>query len=383
MKINPFLPVIIFFVFSSQQVLAKSRARDLNIPFDGKTGTLNAITDVSGVEVGLKTLVRATGDHAIRTGVTAVLPMGKTKSKVPAAIFSLNGNGELTGSHWVEESGFLEGPVMLTNTYSVGVVRDAVVKWGNLHFPNPNPNVDDAFTLPVVAETYDGILNDIKSHAVTKQDAFSALDNATGGPVAEGAVGGGVGMMCMEFKCGTGTASRVIRLNDKNYTVGILVQANFGDRKELMVRGAAVGKQITDLKPKMGKAPQGEKRKDGSIIVVVATDIPLLPHQLKRLARRPSMGIARVGGIAHNSSGDIFLAFSTASPSIVNNLETWQSLPNESITEVFEAVVDATEEAILNSLVAGETMVGVEGNTVYGIPHGRLTKAMKSINGTK
>lgn len=356
-------------LFAASSAQSAARARDYGIQFDGKTGEYNAITDVPGVEVGHSTLISGEGAKAVRTGVTAVLPAGKTKSKVPAAIFSLNGNGEMTGSHWIEESGFLEGPVMLTNTFSVGLVRDAVRKWGETKFPNKDPEADDAFMLPVVAETYDGYLNDIKGHHVAEEHVFEALNSAERDIVAEGSVGGGTGMICFEFKCGIGTSSRIA----DGYVVGVLVQANFGERSELMVRGRALGKQLSESMPEAGPE-QLEKKKDGSIIVVVATNAPLLPSQLKRLAKRATLGLARTGSTAHNSSGDIFIAFSTQAPLIdESGTEVWLALSNEEMDALFRATVESTEEAILNALVAGETMVGLGDTKVYGIPRERLS----------
>ncbi|MFB3131818.1 MAG: P1 family peptidase, partial [Rhodothermales bacterium] len=287
----------------------KPRARDIGVPFEGIPGPLNAITDVQGVEVGHTTLISGdgplvVGEGPVRTGVTAILPRGKRYDPVFAGWYSLNGNGEMTGTTWVEESGFLGGPVMITNTHSVGVVRDAVVEW----LVSEEIDSGIAWGLPVVAETYDGFLNDINGFHVTKEHAFAALNGASSGAVAEGGVGGGTGMICHGFKGGIGTASRRLSANAGGYTVGVLVQANYGGRTTLTIAGVPVGREITDLRPARGS--QG----DGSIIVVVATDAPLLPQQLKRLARRVPLGIARVGGIGTNGSGDIFIAFSTANP---------------------------------------------------------------------
>lgn len=353
---------------------AKPRARDLGIPFAGEAGSKNAITDVKGVEVGFSTLVRGEGTHAVRTGVTAVFPKGKKNSKVPAATFSLNGNGEMTGTAWIEESGFLEGPVMLTNTYSVGTVRDSLRAWGEEHFPNSDPDADDAYALPVVAETWDGLLNDIKGFHVKKEDVYKALDSAKGGEVAEGAVGGGTGMVCFQFKCGTGTASRKVRAGKNDYKVGVLVQANFGRRPELAVAGVKLGSTFPDLMPVFPR-----EKKDGSLITVVATDAPLLPSQLRRLAKRVTLGMANTGGISRNSSGDLFLAFSTVEPKAGKaGNEAWEAVPNGSMDELFRATIQATEEAIVNALVAGETMTGVDGNKVFAIPHDRLKEALRA-----
>jgi L-aminopeptidase/D-esterase-like protein len=359
------------------------RARDLGVPFDGTPGRLNAITDVPGIAVGHMTLIRdlppSNGKPAaVRTGVTAILPRGSDSAKVPVfgGWFSLNGNGEMTGTAWVEEGGFLEGPVLITNTHSVGTVRDAAIKW--LLGKNASLSGADAWWgLPVAAETWDGWLNDINGFHVTDQHAFGALDAATGGPVTEGSVGGGTGMICYEFKGGIGTSSRLVRLGDRAYTVGALLQANFGRRSQLTIAGAPVGREIPDL-----PAYEGSSRPDseqGSVIVVVGTDAPLLPHQLKRLARRVSLGIARTGAVSGNGSGDLFLAFSTA------NLGAWspgetarvEMLGNDQLDPIFAAVVQATEEAVVNALVAARDMTGHQGRRVVALPHDRLRAVLK------
>lgn len=369
----------------AQNVMAqtKPRARDLGIPFDGKPGALNAITDVKGVEVGHSTLVSGNGElkvglGPVRTGVTAILPRGRTSAdSVFAAWFSLNGNGEMTGTTWIEESGFLEGPVMITNTHSVGTVRDAVIAWQLKQFAK----MSQSWGLPVVAETYDGYLNDINGFHVKEQHAFDALNNASSGKVTEGNVGGGTGMICFEFKGGIGTSSRKLNENAGGYTVGVLVQANFGRRNQLKVAGVPVGLEITDntLAIDTFYSPASET---GSIIIVVATDAPLLPHQLKRLARRASMGLARTGSIAGNSSGDIFIAFSTANPNAAKptGLAQLAMVANEQINPLFEATVQATEEAIINAIVAAETMTGANNRKVIAIPHDRLKQVMRKYN---
>jgi len=378
--------------FQTEELLAQERvgsddkpvvrARDLGIPFNGTTGPFNAITDVAGVTVGHVTLVSGegplrVGEGPIRTGVTAVLPRGKAYDPVFAGWYSLNGNGEMTGTTWIEEGGFLEGPVMITNTHSVGVVRDAVIAWQlENDFYEELPGEPGVFwSLPVVAETYDGWLNDINGFHVKQEHAFAALDTATTGPVAEGGVGGGTGMMTHDFKGGIGTASRQVEKDDAVYTIGVLVQSNYGIRDTLTIAGVPVGKEITDLMPSEG-APEEDT---GSIIVIVATDAPLLPHQLKRIARRVPLGLARVGSYAGNGSGDIFIAFSTANPGAALRVGEKQAdfLPNDSLSPLFLATVQATEEAIVNALVAGRTMTGINGNTVYGIPHDRLQELMK------
>jgi D-aminopeptidase len=367
----------------------RPRARDLGIPFDGVTGPLNAITDVAGVTVAHQTIIKGegklvVGEGPVRTGVTAILPRGKSCDPAFAGWYALNGNGEMTGTAWVEESGLLESPVMITNTHSVGVVRDAVIEW---QFQNnlfaPLPDYPDVFwSLPVVGETYDGDLNDINGFHVTKKHAITALDAAQSGPVAEGNVGGGTGMSCHQFKGGIGTASRRLELREGSYTLGVLVQANYGVRDTLTIAGVPVGREITDLMPESGPDSGRKNQEFGSIIVVVATDAPLLPHQLKRLARRVPMGIAKVGGYAGNGSGDIFIAFSTANPGVGarTGLPTPQMLPNDQMSPLFLATVQATEEAIVNALVAAKTMTGINGNTKHAIPHGRLKEVMKKYN---
>lgn len=354
-----------------------TRARDLGIPFDGQPGPWNAITDVPGIEVGYVTLIEG---EAVRTGVTAILPRGQESADpVFAGWFPLNGNGEMTGTTWMDESGFLEGPVLLTNTHSVGVVRDAVVAWQVKHGKLFQP-----YSYPLVAETYDGYLNDINGFHVKAEHAHEALDNARSGPLAEGNVGGGTGMICYEFKGGTGTASRQLSKSAGGYTVGALVQANFGTRYQLTIAGAPVGKEITAHAPFTNGVDRYNDR--GSIIIVVATDAPLLPHQLKRLARRAGLGLARTGGVAANSSGDIFLAFSTANPNAAKpaaELARAEFVPNDEITPLFEAAILATEEAILNALTAAKTMTGLEGRTVYALPHDEVRVVLKKYNRLK
>jgi D-aminopeptidase len=368
------------------------RSRDLGIPFEGTTGPLNAITDVAGVEVGHRTLVAGggklvVGKGPVRTGVTAVFPRGKdSDDPVFAGWFTMNGNGEMTGTTWVEESGFLWGPVMITNTHSVGVVRDAVIEWvvrrGRMQ--------SDEWSLPVVAETWDGGLNDINGFHVTKQDAWAAMDSARGGPVVEGSVGGGTGMVCNQFKGGIGTASRRLDLQDGGYTVGVLVQCNYGRRRALRIAGAPVGQEISDLVPcqapcsgaRSGRGAAAIPPDVGSIIIVVATDAPLLPHQLKRVARRAALGVGRLGGVASNSSGDIFIAFSTANPhaSRDSGLAQVSMAANDRITPLFEATVQATEEAIVNAMLAAQTMTGADDLTVFALPHDRLRDVLKRYN---
>ncbi len=361
--------------FASVVAQEKSRARDLGVPLEGQCGTFNALTDVRGVEVGHSTLISGhgplkVGQGPVRTGVTAIWPRGKaTHDPVFAGWFSLNGNGEMTGTTWVEESGFLEGPITITNTHSVGIVRDSVLKWlitkGTMSQP---------WGLPVVAETYDGYLNDVNGFHVREEHVFEALQSASSGPVAEGNVGGGTGMICHEFKGGIGTASRVVDSPAGRYTVGVLVQANYGVRDQLRIAGVPVGQEIS--------AGKIWSRESGSIIIVVATDAPLVPHQLKRLARRASLGLARMGSESGNGSGDIFIAFSTANPgaSSASGVRQVGMLANESMTPLFTATVQATEESIINALVAAETMTGRDGHTVTALPHDRLQAVLKKYN---
>jgi L-aminopeptidase/D-esterase-like protein len=355
-----------------------ARARDLGVPFEGAPGELNAITDVRGVEVGQTTLVEGegklvVGKGPVRTGVTAILPLGNDNSNtaVPAAVYSFNGNGEMTGSAWVEESGFLEGPVLLTNTHSVGVVRDAVVEWGTRKFPDTSH-----FSLPVVAETWDGELNDINGFHVKKEDVFSALNGATSGAVIEGNVGGGTGMRAFGFKAGIGTASRVLATGDDGLCVGVLVQANFGRRENLMVSGVPVGRAIGELQPRVHVEPERE----GSILVVIATNAPLMPQQLKRVAKRAALGVARTGGVSTNSSGDLFIAFSTAVPALIDGRQRWSTLENDDLDPLLTATVQATEEAIINALIAARTMRGINDNIFYALPHERLREVLKKYN---
>lgn len=360
----------------------KPRARDLGIPFNGTPGTWNAITDVAGIEVGHTTLIEGSGKlivgkGPVRTGVTAIFPRGKNSTeRVFAAWYTLNGNGEMTGTTWLEESGCLGSPILITNTHSVGTVRDAVIQWYVDKMPKGDYSGD--LSLPVVAETWDGFLNDINGFHVKKEHVFEAMNKAAGGAVAEGNVGGGTGMVVHEFKGGIGTSSRKM---DNGYTVGALVQANYGSRSQLTIAGVPVGKEITDLKPEKGKLGDDQ----GSIIVVVATDAPLLPHQLKRLARRIPLGIGVMGGRGGNSSGDIFIAFSTANVDAgkTKGLATVQMIPNEMINPFFTAVAEAVEEAIVNAMVAAQTMEGVDGNKVHALPHDRLREILKKYNRLK
>ena len=357
---------------------AKPRARDLGVPFDGNPGANNAITDVRGVEVGHTTLISGTGklkvgEGPVRTGVTAIHPRGKdANDSVFGAWFTLNGNGEMTGTTWLEDSGFLNGPIMITNTHSVGVVRDAVIAW---KVKRGEPDMEGYWwSLPVVAETWDGYLNDINGFHVKREHVFHALDTAHGGPVEEGNVGGGTGMICNEFKGGIGTASRVLDKKAGSYTVGVLVQCNYGRRDQLRIAGVPVGKEIPE------HAAYGEDV--GSIIIVIATDAPLIPTQLKRLARKASLGLGRDGSYSGNGSGDIFVAFSTANPGAgaPKGVRDLKMLPNDSLDPLFLATVQATEEAVINAMVAAETMTGIDGHTAIALPHDRLREVLKKYN---
>jgi L-aminopeptidase/D-esterase-like protein len=365
--------------FQAVTATAENRARDLGVPFAGKPGPLNAITDVAGVEVGVATVIAGDGDlrvgeGPVRTGVTAIFPLGKKAlAGVPAASFSFNGVGEMTGCHFLREYGTLYTPVLITNTLSVGAVHDAYLRWARERIASRSDLV--ARALPVVAETWDGFLNDIYGLHLRPDHVFAALDSAQPGPVAEGNVGGGTGMRAFGFKAGTGTSSRVVRIGAERYVVGVLVQANFGKRHELRVAGVPVGREITDLMPDGGTA-----HADGnSIIGVIGTDAPLLPHQLQRLARRAALAIGRLGGVSHNTSGDLFLAFSTENPTRFEDtvVHSFSALAHEAMDPLFSATVQATEEAVVNSLIAAETMVGVNERTVFALPHDRLQEILK------
>ena len=350
------------------------RARDLGIPFDGEPGPLNAITDVAGVEVGHTTIIRGDGKlivgrGPVRTGVTAILPRGRRDaSPVFAGYFSLNGNGEMTGIAWVEESGLLTTPIMITNTHSVGVVRDAAIAWQVRHRKMTQP-----WSLPVVAETYDGLLNDINGFHVTAKHAWESFESARGGRVVEGCVGGGTGMIGYGWKGGIGTASRQLDRKSGGYTLGVLVQLNCGRPNELTIAGVPVGKELRPCHDSF------RKQELGSIIIVAATDAPLMPHQLKRIARRLTMGLARTGSVSGNGSGDLFIAFSTANAAGVkrSDIETVEMLRNSRMDPLFTAAVQATEEAIVNALIAARTMVGINSYRVDALPHDRLVEVIR------
>ncbi|HEX5501810.1 MAG TPA: P1 family peptidase [Thermomicrobiales bacterium] len=361
----------------------KPRLRDLGIAIGTMApGPLNAITDVPGVRVGHTTVIHGAGPLRVgqgpaRTGVTAIHPHEGSAyaSEVPAAMEVLNGAGEMTGRAQVDEYGWLETPILITNTLSVGEVHRGCVEWLTRHEPSLGAGQD--FVIPVVAETFDGFLNDVAGQHVTKEHAFAALDGATGGPVAEGNVGGGTGMTLFGFKGGIGTASRVVPLDEHRYTVGVLVQGNFGRRPHLLVDGVPVGLEITDLLPERGAA-----EKDGSIIVVIGTDAPCTDRQLRRLCRRGMLGLGRVGATAGQSSGDLLLAFSNAPACRIDRFDrapllTTPRVNDERIDDFFQATIEATAEAVLNALVAAETMTGRDGNTVHALPHDRLRDVMR------
>jgi len=377
---------------SQRQSAEKPRARDLGVPFDGSPGAHNAITDVAGVTVGHVTIVRGEGELVIgegpvRTGVTAIWPRGDASpDPVFAAWFSLNGDGEMTGTTWMEDRGMLDPPIAITNTLSVGAVHHAVIRYGVAR--SRETGIGRWLNaLPVVAETWDGTLNDIRGQHVTEEDAIAALESARGGPVPEGNVGGGTGMICHRFKGGIGTSSRLVTVDGEEFTVGALVQCNYGARDLLRVAGVPVGREIADLMPERPR-PEGspepapelaDEEREGSIIVVVATDAPLLPHQLKRVARRVSLGLARNGSVSTGGSGDIFVAFTTANREAARAGETatLTALPNNRLDGIFRATVEATEEAVINALVAAETMTGANDVTVHALPHDRLREILR------
>jgi len=352
----------------------RPRARDLGVPFEGQPGPDNAITDVAGVTAGHTTLIAKSGtlkvgEGPVRTGVTAILPRGKNPaSSVFAGSFVINGSGELTGLDWIRDSGFLEGPVMMTNTHAIGAVHEGVIAWRLAH---GGPDADGyAWSTPVVGETWDGFLNDVNGFHVKSTHVASAIDGARGGPVAEGSVGGGTGMTCFEFKGGIGTSSRKLAARDGGYTVGVLVQCNCGRRGQLTIAGAPVGRLIPERTI--------YDQEQGSILITVATDAPLLPHTLDRIAKRATMGLARVGSVSGNGSGDFVIAFSTANAAATSGpaVRTASFLANDALDPLFEATVQATEEAIVNAMVAADTMEGVDGHTAIGLPHDRLKAAL-------
>ena len=368
-----------------------TRARELGIAFDGTCGKYNAITDVDGVEVGFSTVIIGEpsadttydSDFA-RTGVTCILPLGKRRSAVFAGQFDLNGNGEMTGCHWVEDSGFLHGPVMITNTHSVGIVREATSKWminNNYFYPGFNDGQEIpgyGFFYPVVGETYDGVINNINGFKIKEEHVYEAFENASSGFVKEGNVGGGTGMRCHGFKGGTGTASRVLDDIDGGYTVGALVQANHGTREEFMIKGIPVGRMIQGYEQELGSLSPKPKDGDGSIIVVLATDAPVLPWQLRKMCKRIPLGIGRLGGGCQNGSGDVFIAFSTANQNAFSyDVSEIKLLSDDRMDGLYKAVVECVEEAILNAMIAAESMTGRNNNYVPAIPHDQVKAIMK------
>lgn len=385
---------IVLLLFTTQLFAQTKRARDYGVPFDGDPGVFNAITDVPGVTVGQTTIIKGDGplvkgEGPVRTGVTAILPRGHEFDPVYASWYTLNGNGDMTGTHWITESGFLETPILITNTGSVGTVRDAAWQWMDRHHYYTSFYKDYWYAYPVVAETYDGIFNDINGQHVTREDVFKALDSARTGKVQEGGVGGGTGMMCYNFKGGIGTASRVLDKDHGGYTVGVLVQANHGVRSQLTIAGVPVGKELIDTLPytidgqSMGLVPATPRQEEtGSIIVVLATDAPLLPGQLRRLAQRIPLGLTRTGGIGGNGSGDIFITFSTANKKAFSNTRNTEvtTLSNDQINGLFVATIQATEEAIINALFAGKTLTGINGNTVHGLPREAVIRILKKYH---
>lgn len=372
--------ILLFATPAFPQNAQKKRARDLGIPFNGTPGKFNSITDVPGVEVGYSTLIRGAGkwkvgEGPVRTGVTIVLPRGKTDESYNAGYFIFNGDGEMTGIPYIHDYGRAGGAIGITNTNSVGVVRDAIGEWQYKKFGSNSP-MDFSFGLPIVGETWDGGLNDINGYHVKKEHVFEAINSAATGKTAEGSVGGGTGMMCYWFKGGTGTSSRTVKIGTKEYTIGVMVQANFGRREDLVIAGVPVGKEITDLEPIEVSS------QDGSIIVIIGTDAPLSASQLNLVAKRATLGFGRTGTIGNSASGDIFLAFSTNRVEFdtANKIMTVQSLFKSNLDPIFRSTVEATEEAIINAIVAGEDMEGVNGNKVFALPHTRLRNVMKKYN---
>lgn len=361
---------------SMQSAGAGPRARDLGVPFHGEPGPYNAITDVSGVLVGETTLIDLPGKGGARTGVTAILPLGHDgREGVMAGQFTFNGTGEMTGSHLIRDFGAFFGPIFLTGTTAVGTVSEGALRWTKQHIADPLQRYSRI--LPVVAETYDGDLNDAWSFPIRAEHVASAIESAASGPVPEGNVGGGTGMIAHGFKAGTGTSSRSVRLGSATFIVGVLVQANYGSRDTLTIAGVPVGEEIRDLQPNF---PAGGRQKEGSIIIIVATDAPLSSTQLERMAKRATIGLARVGGLGGATSGDIFLAFSTANHVSIgsNALQSYVTVPADAMSLLFQGVADATEEAIVNALVAARTMTGHDGLTVYALPHDRLRAILHS-----
>ncbi|MFJ7726743.1 P1 family peptidase [Neobacillus sp. NPDC097160] len=364
--------------------MRKERARCLGLPFPGTPGEFNALTDVPGVEIGYTTIIEGEGqvqigNGPIRTGVTAILPRGKKDKMEPiwAGFYSLNGNGEMTGIHWVNDGGYFLSPICITNTHSVGIAHHATTKWMVKQYEKQFSN-EHLWAMPVIAETYDGVLNDINGQHISEEHVLSAIESAKSGSVAEGNVGGGTGMICYEFKGGTGTSSRIITINGHQHHIGVLVQANFGLREWLTILGVPVGKHMSKEKL-LGK-------EQGSIIVIIGTDVPMLPHQLRRVAKRAAIGIGRSGSPGGNSSGDIFLAFSTANemeiPQLSREKLTMEFVNDVVFDPIYEAVCQAVDESVVNALIAAETMTTVKpyGKKVYAINHEELLQVMREYN---
>jgi D-aminopeptidase len=373
---TPHLVISLLVALCTSPLVTAQRARELGVPFHGTPGRYNAITDIPGVEVGESTVLASSARPGARSGVTAIFPLGRHASAgVMAGEFTYNGTGEMTGSHLIRDFGAFFGPVMLTGTTAVGTVSEAVLRWTMATFSDPLQRYSRI--LPVVAETYDGDLNDAWAFPLNAQDVISAIDTARGGPVPEGNVGGGTGMIAHDFKGGTGTSSRLVTMGSSAFVVGVLVQANYGRRDMLTVAGVPVGEEISDLMP--ARTPETQ-RKEGSIIIVVATNAPLTPTQLTRMAKRATAGLARVGGIGGATSGDLFLAFSTANRVSIGSVEIqhFDTVPADAMSPLFLGVADATEEAIVNALVAAKTLTGFDGLTVFALPHDRLRASLKA-----
>ncbi|MCK4795301.1 MAG: P1 family peptidase [Desulfobacteraceae bacterium] len=370
---------------------AKPRVRDLGLSFEGKPGTFNSITDVGGVEVGFKTIIEGegpveVGKGPIRTGVTAILPRGKRNKPSPiwAGQFNLNGNGEMTGTHWINEAGYFISPICITNTHSVGIAHHATVGWMIDQYKDFFQE-GHAWAMPVIAETYDGLTNDICGRHIQENHVLSAIDSAAIGFIREGNVGGGTGMLTYEFKGGTGTSSRLVQIGNEEYTVGVLVQSNFGSRKDLKILGVPVGRHM----PENAVLSEIDMHETGSIIVIIGTDLPLLPIQLRRIAKRGAIGIGRTGTPGGNYSGDIFLAFSIANDIGLPNMHGEQTssyalnfINDHYLDDIYNATVQAIEEAVINAMIAAESMTTVKpaGLTVAAIDHNQLKQIMKQYN---
>lgn len=365
-----------------QTTTSKPRGRDIGLPFTGRTGLHNAITDVAGVGVGSQTIIenepRAGRNRLVRTGVTAILPHMDSDVPIPvyAGMHRFNGNGEMTGTHWIADGGYFLGPVVITNTHGVGMAHHATVRWMTERYSSTYQTDDFLWIMPVITETYDGVLNDINGLPLTEADVRTALDNVSSGPVQEGNCGGGTAMIAYGFKGGTGTASRIVEFGGRSFTVGVLVQANHGQREWLKIAGVPVGLHMGD------DTPQSQLQERGSIIVIIATDLPLMPHQLRRLARRATIGIGRNGTPGGNNSGDIFLAFSTANKRPMPHRDTpflqVELVNDEPLDPFYLAAVDSVEEAVVNAMIAAEDMGGTPYDRllVKAIQHDQLREVL-------